>query len=658
MPQYRNILPRSVETPLVTASDSSRQAPGLRGRQQRKILTRKRHSPEEWEAHKSLILLLYGSHELKDVIRIMKERTGFDAGIRRYKEMLATWGQEKYIRRPEMQFVVQKFQSRKKHQKKATSFIIRDTQFDNDQILRFEARSQTDQEGHRETLPFETTPEGIQYFTPRSPPTAWLLQQGSPHIFTPLSRHTASATTISQLSMSDTFVATIVSYDRPMETKQVEVNLRPPKIRRPPSVDESATYVQPRKHQRERTQGRSPLNENGNIIRQIDGADSSYMRHSHQDAKFAGVGNGRFTSPNQITKLLWLGLKSAVALGTLNSRTVGDAPGGENRLEPNFEVKDMPHYWLDTNTDSVFPTEVLIAQIKKSTLARKVLALTKKSYGFWLGNWCQLHEDDALMLKSVANHCFGDPFVSFPSLGIVSVIIKMESHYPMEESFLLRVTYGRESRSEFLSCAQCESAVFVLDFSGPSGALKLQVPAGDFSAAYAEKTLDDFLTTTTSHTKVVNNKISLFSYDFQGFHTRKHFRRCHCNGRTHESGFLEHYIDMEAEITAREEEFDPYSLNEAAAEEGFCPYPPNMDSRFLNLLIEDCSSDQNESALVEDEDGADALWDPNGDTDGRRSEEWDPYPSDDEANDHYVTQALFCRTKAEALKSKGHWLYD
>lgn len=80
MAQHRNLLPWIADNPSSITSESSRQALAPNAGLRRKKPTRERHSAEEWEEHKPLIQQLYDSHELKDVIRIMEEKTGFKAG--------------------------------------------------------------------------------------------------------------------------------------------------------------------------------------------------------------------------------------------------------------------------------------------------------------------------------------------------------------------------------------------------------------------------------------------------------------------------------------------------------------------------------------------------------------------------------------------------
>lgn len=443
--------------------------------------------------------------------------------------------------------------------------------------------------------------------------------------------------------MSDIFIATILAYDRPMETKQVEVKLRSPRKKSVPHLADGVGRVRQRKRQRKHALGTSPLDENGNIACETGSGIASSKRHSHQIATFAGLGNGRFSSGQKVNEMLWQGLRSALDLGALSPGNIGDSSRTQTLVESSAKKDNLPEYWLETSANTDICAESLIAHIRKSTLARRVLGLTNSLYSSWLGNWRRMQDNDALILKTVANHCFGDPFLSFSSLALVSVIIKIEEHSRTEQSCLLRVTYGRENRSEFISCGQCEDAVFVLDFSGPSGALKIQVPTSPVIATYATTTFKSFLSITDPRTKVFNSKLSLLAHRFQGLQTAKHLRRCHCNGRVHERGFQEHYIDMEAEITAREEKFDPNCLREVVSEEVYQPHPPDIDT--FKVLVESSNSYEDETSSETDEEEGHERWDPDGDADSSESEGWDPDPSEDEAESHYVTQAIFQRVR-------------
>jgi hypothetical protein len=102
--------PGNETTPTDEASTPTGNAAAPSGTTRRPI---KGLSGQEWETYRDIIKDLYNRMSLKEVIAYMSERYNFIATARMYKTRLNQWGLNKYMKKGDMQSLVQRMQSSK-----------------------------------------------------------------------------------------------------------------------------------------------------------------------------------------------------------------------------------------------------------------------------------------------------------------------------------------------------------------------------------------------------------------------------------------------------------------------------------------------------------------------------------------------------------------
>ena len=363
-----------------------------------------------------------------------------------------------------------------------------------------------------------------------------------------------------------------------------------------------------------------PHEETKPFRRPVIGCEKSYKNQNvkpthdlHHSGRVAIAGRGRFAKKDKAMKLLWQ--TQNLVRDMQNALNLTKASGKAALPGQQADAGDGISYLVRTRASSAQTEQKqqrLINFMRNDNYIQSILGLTKQDRKRWLHSWTRMAEDEAPTILATANHLFGDLLRSYPGMDVIEVVVFFQTALPHREPILIRVSAGCDPRDEILNCYYCDDAFQIIDFMGPSGAVKLQNSVCD-SLLNDFSSFESFRDAFISSQKTIYTSWSEVAYVFQGWNYVPLLRRCPCDSKTHKNESSEHYIDVFDEQTIKNEAFDPHAKSHL--EVPFDPFPSEEGARTLVY-----GSLANKGSLVE-------KWDPLGE-DGSE-EEFDPYPEAD-----------------------------
>lgn len=331
----------------------------------------------------------------------------------------------------------------------------------------------------------------------------------------------------------------------------------------------------------------------------------------HQGGHVAIAGRGRFAKKEKPLKLLWQMKKLCHDLGKALSHANFSAKAGLPGAPS--AMADCISYIVRTRGDSAEIQEKrrrLIHFCQQHSQIHGVLGLTKQDRMRWLQPWHETVEGDASLIVQTANHLFGDLTSSYPEMNILEVLVYLHTTAPRREPIMLRAAAGWDPREEHNKCLYCDDEFQIVDFIGPSGAVKLHNSAVNSTGIFEPfSTFGSFRDAFADAQETVYPSWSEIGYMFQGWYYAPLLRRCPCESKTHQHLESEHYVNVFDEQTAQLEEFDPTASSYLRVP--FEPFP-SEDSMVILYGRKGREVPSQE------------IWDPSGNEDSE--EEFEPYP--------------------------------
>lgn len=331
----------------------------------------------------------------------------------------------------------------------------------------------------------------------------------------------------------------------------------------------------------------------------------------HQGGHVAVAGRGRFAKKEKPLELLWQMKKLCHDLGKALSHANLSAKAGLSGAPS--ATADCISYIVRIRGNGVGIREKrqrLIHFCQRNPQIHGILGLTKEDLVRWLQPWQETAEGDASLIVQTANHLFGDLTCSYPEMDILEVLVYLHTTAPPREPIMLRAAAGWDPREEHNKCLYCDDKLQIVDFMGPSGAVKLHHSAINSTRIFEPfSTFDSFRDAFAHARETVYPSWSEIAYMVQGWYYAPLLRRCPCESKTHQHLGSEHYVNVFDEQTAQLEDFDPTASSYLRVP--FEAFP--SEDRVVILH----GSKGKEVPLEE-------TWDPSGDEDS--DEEFEPYP--------------------------------
>jgi hypothetical protein len=331
----------------------------------------------------------------------------------------------------------------------------------------------------------------------------------------------------------------------------------------------------------------------------------------HQLGHVGVAGRGRFAKKEKPLKLLWQMKKLCHDLGEALSHA--NLPARAGLPGTPAATDDCISYVVrirGNGAELQEKRERLIHFCQRNSQIGSVLGLTRQDRVRWLQPWRETVEGDASLIVQTANHLFGDLTSSYPEMHILEVLVYLHATAPRREPVMLRVAAGWDPRKEHNECLYCDDELQVVDFMGPSGAVKLHHSAINPTRIFEPfSTFDSFRDAFAHGQETVYPSWSEIGCMFQAWHYAPLLRRCPCESKTHRRLGSDHYVNVFDEQTAQLEEFDPTASSYLRV--SFEPLPSEDSMVILHGV-------KGKEVLSEE------TWDPYGD--GDSDEEFEPYP--------------------------------
>lgn len=483
------------------------------------------------------------------------------------------------------------------------------------------------------TPSFVVTPQDVEYFTPLTPDSFSGGHNSTPQVFTPISKLSAFAVNNYESLKNDPLALSLLRHDAAVRKIRLIEALRDGKAHRKlyraerrekahtSHVGDQATYQIRRRRQKALASGHTP----------------STQKHAHYEAHINAAGNGRFEREHLLKTLLWSSQNLANEILGWMHRKKANEDDVVLTLPSDLRGKpsECPEFFLSASSEHSpnALVEPLLALLRHNKLLQRTLGLSQQDIRRWIGPWARMNDDTAQLLHRTAKCLLGDPTISFPHGQRFSILVHFKAAMPTGSPVLLRIFFGSNINVSPTKCSQCESHPMVLDYISGYGMLKIQVAAASACHGQIWTSLEDLLNQYRLESTVFFSKWSPTAYQSRGVQFTRHVRQCYCNGAVHQGGFKPHFIDLQREHDARNEQWSPLP-DIQTGEEFFQAIPGDGEDGHGLLTVEnldvfDCESEEEH-------------WDPLGqESSNREHENFELHPSDDEEEQQYVSKPIF-----------------
>jgi hypothetical protein len=482
--------------------------------QRPKNATRQRHTDEEWERLRPFITQLYYVHTLDETIKILKDRAGFETGVRCLRGKLAQWNlSNKNCSAQDMQIVLAKQEKRKRDEGKDTAVVIEGVKMELPRLINFQKRKAPVTGNH--ASPSAPTPDGVDYYTPMASH-----QRSNTH-------HIAAVTPTAEHSGFKAGIA---------ENKDTK-----------PKTVLRVTFVPSRTQQ-----PRAP----------------SQLHPFHQIGISGAVGSNRFGKHAKLLRCLWAGMAVIRALPSLEL-------AGEIHPIPTFPsplARNPPRFSIETSSPLIQWNKYAILKLLKAEgFFKHLLGLTKQDCARWQSEWEVVQENDAQDFEATVTSLFGNPLLAYPDTSRVRVMIHFRTSDEPAGDVFLQVMLCHDTREYVQGCDACASKVVAVDLSGPDGTVNAHLTAPDPTTLAIWSSLDTYESAIGVEASESFSSHRELAWSFHGWVKGPDRRKCRCG---HQYGrHATHLVDvLRAEDTEhwdcdayahQVQSFEPFPLDES-----------------------------------------------------------------------------------------------
>lgn len=470
------------------------------------------------------------------------------------------------------------------------------------------------------------------------------------HFSSPMSGWSNLAVRPSDIVNEDTVAANLMSYGntvRRIEMLEVQQHRAASKQRRARrremhAQDASADRVDWSNRQQQRKQ-LSKYDSESEL-------DATWKRHVHKYGSFFVTASGLFRQREVLQSLVYEGNNFVVNIfNTLKSGLSQTTHAHHEEHTPNGPDM-LPEYTivLGSRSTRVEILSPVLQVMRSSAIIRRLMEVSDSSRPRWDGPWRRMNEDRVAYLTRLTHVLYGIYPAQGPDAETITILVWFMADGSTQLPSLLRITLVEDCSARSSSCSVCQNFAVTVDCIGLNGAAKFQAMRSSMRSGIIFDSFDEMQTRHhiektkffTKWTRLANFKSGMFflkRMDFvnllSGMMPMKHLRQCHCDGAVHQSGFRQHFVDMDTEMKARKEVWDP-NPEDVCDDTVYDCYPaeqPCNETVFIENHLSESESDEEH-------------WDPFG-QEGRNMEAFDPYPSEDDGAYECMSRPIFWKVR-------------